>query len=134
MADDEEVFWEGYATWRAWATQWIFGWILVPVLIGLFMVIPVWVRIRSTRWKLTSRRIEVERGLFNKRIDALELWRVRDVELRQSLMDRMVGVSSLLVTAHDDSQALLEVRGVPGGRAVYDRLMTAVMNARQQRG
>lgn len=134
MADEEEVFWEGYPTWRAWAARWIFGWILAPVLIDFFMLIPVWVRLRSTRWKLTSRRIEVESGLFNKKIDAIELWRVRDLELRQSLMDRLFGVSSLLVTAHDDREPVLEVRGLPGGRAVYDRLMSAVMNARQQRG
>jgi uncharacterized membrane protein YdbT with pleckstrin-like domain len=130
----EEILWEGRPTWRAWAVRWIVGWVLLPVVIGLFLLIPVWTRTRSKRWKLTSRRIEVESGLLSKRIDTLELWRVRDVEFRQSLVDRMAGVSSIVVTAHDQAQPAIEIRCSPGDRAVYDRLMAALMLARQQRG
>ena len=89
---------------------------------------------KSSRWKLTSRRIEIEAGLISKRIDTLELWRVRDVEFRQSLLDRLFGVGCIKVTAHDDGHPALDLRGIPGGRAIYDRLMSAVMLARQQRG
>jgi uncharacterized membrane protein YdbT with pleckstrin-like domain len=130
----EEVIWEGRPTWRAWPGKWIAGWALLPLLVGAFLLLTVWKRTKSSRWKLTSRRIEIETGLFAKKIDTLELWRVRDVELRQSLLDRLVGVSSLYVTAHDGGSPVLEVRGVPGDRAIYDRLMAAVMEARQQRG
>jgi membrane protein YdbS with pleckstrin-like domain len=133
-APQEETIWEGRPTWKAWALKWVAGWALLPVLIGAFLLIPVWIRTRSTRWKLTSRRIETETGWLSKRVDTLELWRVRDIEFRQSLVDRMAGISSLLITAHDGASPLIEVRGTPGDRAVYDRLMTAVMQARQQRG
>jgi uncharacterized membrane protein YdbT with pleckstrin-like domain len=102
--------------------------------VGAFLLIPVWIAIRSKRWKLTSRRIEVERGWLSKQVDTLELWRVRDVEFRQSVMDRMVGVASLIVTAHDDREPAMVIRGGPPDRSVYDRLMSAVMQARQQRG
>ena len=130
----EEVIWEGRPTWRAWPGKWIAGWALLPLLVGAFLLLTVWKRTKSSRWKLTSRRIEIETGLLAKKIDTLELWRVRDVELQQSLLDRLVGVSSLYVTAHDGGSPVLEVRGVPGDRAIYDRLMAAVMEARQQRG
>jgi uncharacterized membrane protein YdbT with pleckstrin-like domain len=130
----EDVIWEGRASWRAWAGRWVAGWVLLPVVVGLFLLISVWLRTRSTRWKLTSRRIEIERGLLSRRVETLELWRVRDVEFRQTLMERIAGVSRLSITAHDGSVPVIEVRGAPGDRAVYDRLMTAVMQARQQRG
>jgi uncharacterized membrane protein YdbT with pleckstrin-like domain len=131
---EEELIWEGRPTWRAWAGEWLLGWVLLPVLVGAFLLVSVWARTRSARWKVTSRRIEIETGVLARRIDTLELWRVRDVELRQSLLDRLLGVSSLVVTAHDAHSPVLEVRGLPGDRAIYDRLMTAVMQARQQRG
>jgi uncharacterized membrane protein YdbT with pleckstrin-like domain len=130
----EDVIWEGGPTWRAWAGRWIAGWVLLPVVVGAFLLLSVWIRMRSRRWKLTSRRIEIETGLFSKRVDTLELWRVRDVEFRQSLMDRITGVSSIQVTAHDGSLPALDIRGLPGDRSIYDRLMSAVMQARQQRG
>ncbi len=130
----EDVIWEGRPTWRAWPGKWIAGWALLPVLVGAFLLLSVWMHTKSSRWKLTSRRIEIETGLLAKKIDTLELWRVRDVELRQSLLDRLFGVSSLFITAHDGGSPVLEVRGVPGDRAIYDGLMAAVMQARQQRG
>jgi uncharacterized membrane protein YdbT with pleckstrin-like domain len=134
LAPTEEVIWEGRPTWRAWAWTWILGWILLPVLVGGLLLASVWIQMRSSRWKLTSRRIEVETGLLGRRVDTLELWKIRDVEFRQTLMDRLTGVSSLWVTAHDGTYPALDLRGLPGDRAIYDRLMNAVMQARQQRG
>jgi len=131
---DEALIWEGRPTWRAWAARWITGWILLPVLLGLFLLVPVWLRIRSHRWKLTNRRIEIETGLLSTRIDTIELWRIRDVEYRQSLMDRLTGVSCIGITAHDGTIPAMEIRGLPADRTIYDRLMSAVMQARQQRG
>ena len=130
----EDVLWEGSPTWRAWGGRWIAGWVLLPVIIGVFLLVTVWIRTRSHRFKLTSRRIEIESGFLARQVDTLELWRVRDVEFRQSVIDRLLGVSSIFITAHDGSFPALEIRGVPGDRSIYDRLMTAVMQARQQRG
>lgn len=134
LASPEEVIWEGRPTWRAWAGTWIAGWVLLPVLLGGFLLVSVWIQMRSKKWKLTSKRIEIESGFLARRVDTLELWRVRDVEFRQSLMDRLAGVSTISVTAHDGTYPALDVRGLPADRAIYDRLMNAVMQARQQRG
>jgi uncharacterized membrane protein YdbT with pleckstrin-like domain len=133
-AATEEIIWDGHPTWRAWAGQWIWGWVLLPIVVGAFFLGAVWMRTRSNRWKLTSRRIEIEKGFLSKRIDTLELWRIRDVEYRQSLLDRMCGVARFAITAHDAGVPALEIRGVPGDRATYDRLMVAVMESRKQRG
>jgi membrane protein YdbS with pleckstrin-like domain len=130
----EDVIWEGRPTWKAWALRWIAGWALLPLVVGLFLIVPIWLRTRSVRWKVTSRRIETETGFLSRRVDTLELWRVRDVEFTQSLIDRLAGVACITVTAHDGSSPVLELRGVPGDRVVYDRLMAALMVARQQRG
>jgi membrane protein YdbS with pleckstrin-like domain len=130
----EQVIWEGRPTWRAWAVDWVGGWILLPVLFGGVMIVSVWLRTKSSRWKLTSRRIEAETGWISKRVDTLELWRVRDVEFRQSIVERLVGVSRILVFAHDQRSPVIDVRGVPGDRSIYDQLMAAVMEARKQPG
>lgn len=134
MMENEEVLFQGRPSWRAWAGLWIWGWILLPVLIGGVLLLMVEARKRQVAWKITSRRIEVERGWLSKQVDTLELWRIRDVEFNQSLTDRMFGVSRLTITAHDGQSPVMDVRGLPADRALYDRLMSAVMNARQQRG
>src|SRR5205807_643187 len=54
----EEIIWEGQPTWKAWALRWILGWVLLPILVGAFLLVPVWLHIKSKRWKITSLRIE----------------------------------------------------------------------------
>jgi len=131
---DEQVIWQGAASWRAWPLRWIFGWILLPGIVGAFLLLWVVAKTRGTRWKLTSQRVERELGILSKRVDNVELWRVRDVQYRQSLWERIFGVSSLVITSEDSASPLLELRGLPASRAAYDALMSAVMAARQQRG
>src|SRR5260370_6892318 len=108
-AFEEDMRWEGRPTGRAWTAKWIAGWVVLRLVVGIFLLLSVWIRTRSTRWKVTSRRIEIETGFLSKRVDTLELWRVRDVEFRQSLVDRMAGVSSLWITAHDSNLPMLEI-------------------------
>jgi uncharacterized membrane protein YdbT with pleckstrin-like domain len=107
---------------------------LLPGVVGAFLLLWVVAKTRGTRWKVTSRRIERELGILSKRVDNVELWRVRDVQYRQSLWERIFGVSSLIITSEDSASPLLELRGLPPSRAAYDALMSAVMTARQQRG
>src|SRR5947209_253600 len=45
-------------------------------------------RIKSLRYRITRRLIERENGMILKRIDSIDLARIKDVELTQSLVDR----------------------------------------------
>ena len=130
----EELLWTGRPDWRSWAGFTILGCVLAPVVVGLVILGVLAVRKRSVSWTVTSRRIETESGWLSRSIDTLELWKVQDVEFRQTVLQRMLGVGTLLVKAHDAQEPVLTILGVPGSRDIYDRLMSAVMSARQQRG
>jgi membrane protein YdbS with pleckstrin-like domain len=130
----EEVIWEGRPDWRSWAGLTILGWILAPAVVGIVILLVLAVRKRSVSWKVTSRRIETESGWLSRSLDTLELWKIQDVEFRQTIFQRMLGVATLIVRAHDPQAPAFQIVGLPGSRDVYDRLMTAVMAARQQRG
>jgi membrane protein YdbS with pleckstrin-like domain len=130
----EEIIWTGRPDWRSWAGLTILGWVLAPIVIGIVILLVLAVRKRSVSWKVTSRRIETESGWLSRSLDTLELWKVQDVEFRQTILQRMLGVGTLFVKAHDPQEPALCILGVPGSRDIYDRLMSAVMSARQQRG
>ncbi|MSP60578.1 MAG: PH domain-containing protein [Myxococcales bacterium] len=134
LLDGEELIWEGRPNWRAYAGMTVLGWALLPVLVGGVILIMLAIRKRSIAWMVSTRRIEIERGWLSRRIDIIELWRVKDVEFIQGLWDRMVGVSTLRVISQDAQEPLIAIHGLPGDRGVYDQLSNAVMTARQQRG
>jgi membrane protein YdbS with pleckstrin-like domain len=134
LLEGETLLWQGRPTWRAWAGTTILGWVLAPVVVGIVILVMLGVRKRSVSWMITNRRIETDVGWMSHQIDTLELWRVKDIEFRQGFWDRVFGVATVLITSQDEKEPLLEIRGLPGGRAVYDQLSNAVMTARQQRG
>jgi membrane protein YdbS with pleckstrin-like domain len=134
LIEGENLIWEGRPNWRAWAGMTILGFALIPAVVGLVILAVLEVRKRSLGWMISSRRIEVERGWLSKKVDTLELWRIKDVEFQQGLWERISGVSTIVITANDDKDPVVEIRGVPGGRSIYDQLSNAVMSARQQRG
>lgn len=108
---------------------WPVAWLMVAALPPFFVV---YLRYRTTRYKITGRRIEYERGLLTKRVDSLELWRVIDVSYSQTLLDRVLGHATICLTGTDRSDPAFELHGLPRARKLFEDLREAVHVARQQ--
>lgn len=113
-----------------------FGW-YIPVL-GLLaaaalIVVPV-LLIRSTRYRVTSYRIDFERGLLSKSIDTLELWHVEDIKFHQTFLNRLLGIGQITVLAHDDTTPELLLQSIPNPRPVFDALKQRIITVKRQRG
>ena len=103
-------------------------------LAGLLMLLYVWLKIRALRYKITTRLIEREMGILVKRVDSLDLSRVKDVELVQSLPQRMLRIGTLEVYSSDRTDPLLILDAIPHPRPVYEKLRDAVIQISQRRG
>ncbi|MEM7156902.1 MAG: PH domain-containing protein [Myxococcota bacterium] len=104
---------------------WLLGLASLP---GLFLV---FLRHRTTRFKITARRVEYERGILNREVDGLELWRVLDVRYNQTLADRLTGNGRITLIGTDKSDPELLLYGLPEHRQLFERLQDAVQVARQ---
>src|SRR4029078_11007585 len=51
----------------------------------------------SIRWKITSQRIQLEEGILSKKIETIELWRVKDINYKQSLWQRIINEADIVV-------------------------------------
>ena len=80
---------------------------------------------------VTSTAIEWERGMFSKRIDVLQLWRVKDVAYKQNLMDRILGIAHVEVIATDATTPDLEIVGMPASRQLFEHLRDSIEIQRQ---
>lgn len=109
----------------------IVGAVLVVASLALFVTVEL--KRRATKYRLTSRTLDVEEGVLSRRIETLQLWRVRDVTFEQSLTERMLGVASVRVVAHDDTSPQLMLAGLRDGRRVFEEMKSAVEQARQSR-
>ncbi|GAC1562187.1 MAG: hypothetical protein NVS3B10_19640 [Polyangiales bacterium] len=87
----------------------------------------------GTRVRFTTDTIDIERGLLGKRIDTIQLWRVRDIDFRQTMMERLLGVSTIHIVAHDQENPEVMLRGIHGGRQLFDDVRDAIALSRQGR-
>lgn len=87
---------------------------------------------RAVRYRLTAQRLEVERGVLGRRYESIDLWRVRDVVLEQTLLERMRGVGRITVLSTDQVDPELQIGPVASAKALYDRLRDAVAAARKE--
>ena len=87
---------------------------------------------RSVRYTISAQRLEIESGVLGRRYESVELWRVRDVVLEQTLFERMRGVGRMTIYSSDQVEPTLAVGPVAAARPLYDRLRDAVAAARKE--
>lgn len=104
----------------------------------LLLIVPftLWkyILVRSTRYTLTSQRLRRESGVLAKQLDEVELYRVKDTQLNQTLVDRVLGIGSVLVLSSDETMPHLNLAKVPDPANFREKLRAAVEQVRLARG
>ncbi len=106
--------------------MWLLG------LVGIPGVLFAYLRHATTKYKITTRRVEFERGVVSKDVDSLELWRVLDVRYNQGLVDRVLGNATVTLVGTDQSDPELAMHGLPNHRQLFEQLRDAVQAARSR--
>jgi uncharacterized membrane protein YdbT with pleckstrin-like domain len=110
----ETVIYEGHPSWRS-----TFGFYLVGVVIAaaavaigalaskagigaaagavilVVVLIVGWLRRITTRYLITSRRLQIRRGILAKAVEETRVDRIVDVTVRQSLLDRVLQIGAV---------------------------------------
>lgn len=104
----------------------------------LVLTIPValwkWIVNRSMKYTLTTQRLRLESGVLTKSLDEVELYRVKDTQLHQTVVDRMLGIGSVLVLSSDETMPHINLAKVPDPVGLREKLRAAVEQVRLARG
>ena len=120
-----------YGLGNEWWPWYITG---AAVVIGLLlMTIPVLV-VKQFRYRISTHRIDFERGLLGKKIDTMELWHVDDIKFEQTFFNRLMGVGRITVMSDDQTTPSLELKGLPNPRPLFDSLKQRIIAVKRQRG
>ena len=86
-----------------------------------------------TRYRLTEDRLFCETGFLNIREEEILLYRIRDLELKLTLGQRIFGVGSIYVHSSDKTQPNLELKNIKNPREVKEMIHKRVEAAKDQR-
>jgi uncharacterized membrane protein YdbT with pleckstrin-like domain len=90
-----------------------------------------WLQSRNTKYLITSQRIVIERGIFSKDIEILEIYQVDDIQLEKPLNQRMMGTGNMLLLTRDISAPKLLLNRLKiDVRDLYEQMRPCIQQAR----
>ena len=90
-------------------------------------------RLSSCRYRLTTKSIYFDEGMLSSNSQQVPLWAVRDIDVRQGMVQKMRGVGTVIVhVEHSDytGRSMVEIRDVEGPLTVRDHLNKYAHKAR----
>jgi membrane protein YdbS with pleckstrin-like domain len=107
----------------------LFCWLIVPIFIALTR----YLQTKNNVFELTSERLKITEGVFSKITETLELYRVKDIEVRQPFIYRMLGVENIQVNTSDMSSPVILLQAIPKAVGLPDKLRNQVEIIRVQK-
>jgi membrane protein YdbS with pleckstrin-like domain len=100
-------------------------------LIGLASLVLIGriIALKSIYYEVTPDRIEWSRGILDRQVDNIDMFRVIDLKLRRSLIECILGIGTVQLTTKDDSDPHFDFVKVPDCRYLYNVLKKAGLEA-----
>ena len=109
--------------------------LLCLVGVGLVIIAIRWFQNIATQYELTDQRLIIRTGILNKKIDEIELYRVKDVTVAYSLINQWADIGAITISSSDPTTqgGSIVLRDIPRARTIREEMRTLVDAARQAR-
>lgn len=108
----------------------LFFWLVIP----LFVILWKWLVVKNMKYELTTERLRLRHGVFNKKLDELELYRVRDYKLDQPFFLRIFSLANIILQTSDRSHPTVIIQAIPDAENLREQLRTHVEACRTRKG
>ena len=131
---NEPILWMGKSSQAihvvAYAICLLFGFLIFPLFIALY----IYLQTKHTIYVITNQRLRLYSGIFIKRIDDVELYRVKDTIFLQPFFLRWFGLSNIQLITSDATWGDSMIAGIPNGRMLREKVRNIVELARERKG
>ena len=127
--DPEKPLWEG--TPSQWQNFLLFlsCFLILPIPFAIWKALVV----KNHKITLTSQRLRVRSGVFNKHNEDVELYRVKDWTLSEPFWQRMFGKGKIMVLSSDRTAPELHLDWMPDAKGFIEEVRQAVEVVRDRK-
>ncbi len=100
----------------------------------VFILLMKALKLKMTRYEVTPERIEWGRGIFDRRVDNLDMYRVIDLNMRRTVFDCIFGIGTVGLITTDKTDPEFEFEKVHRPRELYDIIKNASLEADRRSG
>lgn len=103
------------------------------------LIVPIpWMLVRviqtsCKKLKITNQRMIISEGVFNKRTEEVELYRVRDVGVFEPFLYRIVGIGNVIIKSTDKTDPDIVLKGFSNVHEIKDLIRSSAEYYRQNR-
>lgn len=121
-AMEEKDIWAG--TPSHWLNIWFY--------IGSILILPIpwaiarWFRTRFTKYRVTTQRIIIATGVFTRKTQEVELYRVKDYSIVSPFFLRLVHRGTLVMTTSDKTTPMVSLEAIPSVEQLRDDIRRSV--------
>lgn len=106
----------------------VLGGLGLGVIVVLLLILKM-VRLKLTHYEVTADRIEWSRGIVDRAVDNLDMFRVIDLKLRRSLLDCILGIGRVELITTDKTDPQFAFEKMRHSRELYDTVKKASLEA-----
>ena len=85
-------------------------------------------------YTITTERLKITTGLVSRHVENFELIRIQDLDFKQGMGERMMGIGDVTIRGQDPSNPEIVLRNVPKPEEVYETLRRAWLESRKRHG
>jgi membrane protein YdbS with pleckstrin-like domain len=129
----EQIIWEGSSSQvrnlHIYLLCALFCWLVVPIIYAIVK----WIQLRCRRYEITTQRVRIRQGVFSKRTDELELYRVKDSIVLEPFWQRLFGVGNIVISTNDTTTPTITLEALPNARETREKLRSATEECRDRK-
>jgi membrane protein YdbS with pleckstrin-like domain len=107
--------------------------VAVFIIVALLLFLKA-LSLKMMHYRVSDDRIEFSRGVFDRKIDNIDMFRVIDLKMRRSLFDCIVGIGTVSLVTTDKSDPDFTFEKIKNPRRLYDIIKQASLKADQKQG
>ncbi|MDH4203534.1 MAG: PH domain-containing protein [Phycisphaerae bacterium] len=107
---------------------------IAAALLTVLIVILRIAQLKSIHYEVSPDRIEYARGIFSRKIDNMDMFRVTDIRMHRSLLDCLTGVGTVTLVTKDETDPFFDFEKVAGPKKLYDMIKIAALKADRKQG
>ncbi len=108
--------------------------LLTLITLGLALIYYALRRL-GTSYRITTTRIVIERGVFSKALEQIDIYRITDYVVERPFGQRLLGTGNLVIEAMDKTTPVIRLEGLKTDVVdLYEKLRAATEVEKRKRG
>jgi uncharacterized membrane protein YdbT with pleckstrin-like domain len=108
--------------------------VLAILTLGLYAIYAV-IKARGTHYKITSQRVVIESGIFSKKMEQVDLYRIVDYVVERPFGQRIMGTGNIVLETMDKTTPEIRIQDVKTDvMSLYEKLRFSTEAEKRRRG